>query len=158
VSLVFFLDLFYSDIVDDIVYDSIFHICDFIPALGCICIYVCYPACYWQPKVFMEEFSLFVSICWPSSRTRIPFLGSGAWQNRVDWTDPLQQQLSHLSQVFGVGYVNQKRIASDRAHRSDFSAHSYERYAFIKTFSLYILSHYLYPFFHRSPLCSFNLP
>jgi len=25
----------------------VFHICDFIPALGCICIYVCYPARCW---------------------------------------------------------------------------------------------------------------
>ena len=29
-----------------------------------------------------------------------------------------QQQLSHLSQVFGVGYMNQKRITPDRAHGS----------------------------------------
>jgi len=36
-----------------------------------------------------------------------------------------QQQLSHLSQVFGVGYMNQKRITPDRAHRSAFSTHSY---------------------------------
>jgi len=28
-----------------------------------------------------------------------------------------QQQLSHLSQVFGVGYMNQKRITPDRAQR-----------------------------------------
>ena len=42
-SLVSLLDLSYSDMVDDIDYDSVFHICDFIPALGCICIYVCYP-------------------------------------------------------------------------------------------------------------------
>jgi len=46
VSSVFFLDLFYSDIVEDIVYDSVFHICDFILALDCICIYVFYPARY----------------------------------------------------------------------------------------------------------------
>jgi len=26
-----------------------------------------------------------------------------------------QQQLSHLSQVFGVGYMNQKRITPDQA-------------------------------------------
>jgi len=43
-GLVSFLDLSYSDMVDDIVYDSVFHICDFILALGCICIYVCYHA------------------------------------------------------------------------------------------------------------------
>jgi len=30
--------------VDDIVDDLVFYICAFIPALGCICIYVCYPA------------------------------------------------------------------------------------------------------------------
>jgi len=36
-----------------------------------------------------------------------------------------QQQLSHLSQVFGVGYMNQKRITTDRAHGSAFSTHSY---------------------------------
>ena len=42
---------------------SVFHICAFIHALGCICIYVCYPARCWQPKVLMEEISLFVSIC-----------------------------------------------------------------------------------------------
>ena len=37
----------------------------------------------------------------------------------------IQQQLSHLSQVFGVGYMNQKRIMPDRAHGSNFSTHSY---------------------------------
>jgi len=36
-----------------------------------------------------------------------------------------QQQLSHLSQVFGVGYINQKRITPGRAHGSTFSTHSY---------------------------------
>jgi len=45
-SSVSFLDLSYSDMVDDIVYVSVYHICDFIPALGCIYIYVCYPAHY----------------------------------------------------------------------------------------------------------------
>ena len=30
-----FLDLSYSDLVDDIVYNLVFHICDFIPAFGC---------------------------------------------------------------------------------------------------------------------------
>ena len=28
----------------------------------------------------------------------------------------MDQQLSHLSQVFGVRYMNQKRITPDRAH------------------------------------------
>ena len=36
-----------------------------------------------------------------------------------------QQQLSHLSQVFRVGYMKQKRIMSDREHGSAFSTHSY---------------------------------
>ena len=36
-----------------------------------------------------------------------------------------QQQLSHLSQVLGAGYMNQKRITLDRAHGSTFSTHSY---------------------------------
>jgi len=36
-----------------------------------------------------------------------------------------QQQLSHLFRVFGVGYMNQKRITPDRAHESAFSIHSY---------------------------------
>jgi len=36
-----------------------------------------------------------------------------------------QQQLSHLSQVFGAGYMNQKRITPDQAHGSAFSTHSY---------------------------------
>jgi len=45
-SLVSFLDLSYSNKVDDIAYVSVFHICAFIPALGCICIYVCYSARY----------------------------------------------------------------------------------------------------------------
>jgi len=36
-----------------------------------------------------------------------------------------KQQLSHLSQVFGVGYVNQKRITLDRAHGSAISTHFY---------------------------------
>ena len=35
------------------------------------------------------------------------------------------QQLSHMSQVFGVGYMNQKRITPDRAHGSALSTHSY---------------------------------
>ena len=43
-SLVSFLDMSYSDMVDDIDYDFVLHIYDIIPALGCICIYVCYPA------------------------------------------------------------------------------------------------------------------
>jgi len=30
--------------MDDIVDDFVFHICDFIFVLGCICRYVCYPA------------------------------------------------------------------------------------------------------------------
>jgi len=32
--------------VDDIIYVLVFHICAFIPALGCISIYVYYPANY----------------------------------------------------------------------------------------------------------------
>ena len=43
-SFISFLDLSYSDMVDDIVYDFVFHICDFITMVGCIYIYVCYPA------------------------------------------------------------------------------------------------------------------
>ena len=31
-----------------------------------------------------------------------------------------------LSQVFGVGYMNQKRITPDQAHGSAFSTHSYQ--------------------------------
>ena len=38
----------------------------------------------------------------------------------------IQQQLSYLSRVFGVGYKNQKRITPDRAHGSAFSTHSYQ--------------------------------
>jgi len=34
-----------------------------------------------------------------------------------------QQQQNHLSQVFGVGYMNQKRITPDRAYGSAFSTH-----------------------------------
>ena len=34
----------------------------------------------------------------------------------------IQQQLSHLSHVFGVGYMNQKRITPDRAHCDNQSA------------------------------------
>ena len=37
----------------------------------------------------------------------------------------VQQQLSHLSQVFRVGYINQKRITPNRAHGSAFSTHFY---------------------------------
>jgi len=44
ISLIFLFDLYYSDTVDDIIYNSAFHICVFISALDCICIYVCYPA------------------------------------------------------------------------------------------------------------------
>jgi len=36
-----------------------------------------------------------------------------------------EQQLSHLSQVFVVGYMNQKRITPDQAHGSAFSTHFY---------------------------------
>jgi len=67
----FFLDLPYSDMVDDIVYDFVFHIRAFINMLGCIWIYMCYPARCWQLKVFMKEISVFVGIYWPSSR--IPY-------------------------------------------------------------------------------------
>ena len=34
-------------------------------------------------------------------------------------------KLSHFSQVLGVGYMNQKRVTPDRAHRSTLSTHSY---------------------------------
>ena len=44
-------------------------------------------------------------------------------QYYLDWVQ--QQQLSHLSQVFRVGHMNQKRITPDRAHGSAFSTHSY---------------------------------
>jgi len=44
-----------------------------------------------------------------------------------------------LSQVFGVGYMNQKRITPDRAHGSAFSTHSYQAIAFTTTFSLYVV-------------------
>jgi len=37
-----------------------------------------------------------------------------------------QQQLSHLSQVFGVDYMNQKRITPDQTHGSAFSNHYYQ--------------------------------
>jgi len=47
-----------------------------------------------------------------------------------------QQQLSNLSQVFEVGYMNQKRITPDR-HMDQLSPLiPIEQYAFIKTFSL----------------------
>jgi len=81
VSLVSFLDLSYSNKVDDTVYNSMFHICAFIPTLGCICIYVYCPARCWQPKVLMEEISLWVSV----GRPHVPvlcILGSMAWQWR----------------------------------------------------------------------------
>jgi len=48
--------------VDDIIDDSVFHICVFISALNFKCRYVCYPARNWQLKVFMKEISLFVAI------------------------------------------------------------------------------------------------
>ena len=68
------------------------------------------------------------------------------------------QQLSHLSQVFGVGYMNQKRI-TPIGHTDQLSPLiPIEQYAFTKTFGLYILSYYLHPCFLRSPLRSFNLP
>ena len=52
-----------------------------------------------------------------------------SWWLNTNWAEiqqQQQQQLSHLSQVFGVGYMNQKRITSERAHRSAFSTHSYQ--------------------------------
>jgi len=69
-----------------------------------------------------------------------------------------QQQLSHLFQVFGVGYMNQNRIMSGQAYGSAFSTHSIKQYAFTKTFSIYILSYYFYSYFLWFPLRSFNLP
>ena len=48
---------------------------------------------------------------------------------------------AHLSQIFGVGYMNQKRITSDGAHGSTSPLIPIEQYAFVKTFSLYILSY-----------------
>ena len=55
-----------------------------------------------------------------------------------------QQQLSHLSQVFGVDYMNQKRITPDRVHGSAFSTQSYCNTPFPE----YVLS-YVFRFFDR---------
>ena len=57
-----------------------------------VCAYVCYPACYWQPKVLTEEISLFVSICWPSSRTCILYFG----KRGVTWFSWYQSQVSYM--------------------------------------------------------------
>ena len=53
---------------------SISYMC-FIPALGCICIYVCYPTRCWQLKVITKEIFLFMSICWPSSHHHTLYFG-----------------------------------------------------------------------------------
>ena len=46
--------------------------------------HICVLSCsFWQLKIFMEEISLFVSICWPLSRTRTPYLGGGAQHSFV---------------------------------------------------------------------------
>jgi len=46
-------------------------------------IYVCYLVCNWQFKVFMEEISLFVSICWHRHVPIYRILRSGAWHDFV---------------------------------------------------------------------------
>jgi len=52
-----------------------------------------------------------------------------------------QQQPSHLSQVFGVGYMNQRELRRI-GHMDQLSPLiTIEQYAFTKTFSLYILSY-----------------
>ena len=57
----------------------------------------------------------------------------------------IQQQLSHLSQVFGVGYMNQKELRRI-GHMDQLSPLiPIEQYAFTKIFSLYILSYYPHP-------------
>jgi len=57
----------------------------------------------------------------------LPLLGWTKTTNRVSALVAFQQQQqpSHLSQVFGVGYMNQKRITLERTHGSAFSTHSY---------------------------------
>ena len=51
---------------------------------GCLFVYVCENlAPLLQRKVFTKEISLFVSLCWPSSRTRTPYFGIGAWHDFV---------------------------------------------------------------------------
>ena len=39
-----------------------------------------------------------------------------AWAGYCPLQQQQQQQLSHLFQVFGVGYMNQKRTTPNRAH------------------------------------------
>ena len=88
------------------------------------------------------------------------FGGCTFWvfNNVISIKQQQQQQLSHLSQVFGVGYMNQKELRRI-GHMDQFSPLiPIEQYAFTKTFSLYMLSYYLYPCFLPSPLRSFNLP
>ena len=69
----------------------------------------------------MTNQSTMITIVTPANASRII---EGTCARR---TPPKQQQQqpSHLSQVFGVGYMNQKRITPDRTHGSIFSTHSY---------------------------------
>ena len=59
----------------------------------------------------------------------------------------LQQQLSHLSQVLGVGYCIKRELCKIRHMEQRSPLIVIELYAFIKTFSLYILSYHLHPCF-----------
>lgn len=60
-----------------------------------------------------------------------------------------QKQLSHLSQVLGVGYMNQKRIMTDQTHGSAFSSHSYR--AIWMTLTIAIIIFFLRKRIHSQP-------
>ena len=88
-----------------------------------VCIYMCYPGRYLQLKVFMEEISLFVSICWPSSRTRTLYFGKRGVTTGLQLTffhfylDFISIQLISLNGI-RVGFQSGRVLCSAQNHWS----------------------------------------
>ena len=100
---------------------SISYMC-FYFALGCICIYVFYPARYWQLKVFMEEISLFVSICWPLLRSRTLYFG----KQGVTWFCWYQ---SHVVTLWSGGYGD---VTATYIRRSEIPSRIYAKHQYMQ--------------------------
>ena len=118
-SSISFLHLSYSDRVDDIIYVSVFHICAFLPALGCICIHVCYPAHFDSLRYSKKRFhSLWVS----NGHRHVPvsrILGSGAWHSFVGIRARFSKVICHIYNhatymiiIHKIIWVNSHRLPS----------------------------------------------
>ena len=120
-------------------------------------------------KAFFYFFLLFFPKCIFLPKYALSKVANPRWSNKEEekyyWLclmlvtpDKATTTTKLLSQVFGVGYMNKSELRRI-GHMDQLSPLiPIEKYAFIKTFSLYILSYHLHICFLRSPLRSFNLP